>query len=630
MEFRIAETLKDSLARLTGDEQKAAKTTAFDLQMNPASPGMRFHRVDRAKDPRFWSVRVGRDLRLIVHKTDASLLLCYVSHHDDAYRWAERRKIERHPRTGAAQLVEIRETVREIAVPRYLDLERQPAVPLPLFADVSLETLLGYGVPTEWVDDVRHATEDSLLDLAGHLPNEAAEALVDLATGGTPTPAVTTAADVDPFEHPDARRRFRVMTTAKQLTRELDAPRTRRRHFCAKLTVKGGPPPFDELERVACVGEQHPGVTWLATRKRGDTLRVDAGSTCLAFAVAKAGRVRLLRGRIVGRTEELPSDGLLFDMYQGQNFPVFWQLCDVTLQELDGLHQIPGVSLSSGKSASEAFGRTSLTFTYWRLEDTTRRDETDTSVRVRSGTVENPTGKPTPERPSSGRQRVGSRGGPRVSLHGVDFSGARETGGRNPKLWIGSWEAGGDAVSLDWGGADERGFTRTALGTRIAGEPGLWVLDFPFGPASDIASVMNWTRWTDYVAWCTSRPDATELRNEARQVAAAGGRWSVRRRVDRHNRTTWFPFFEQLYRQTIRGAADVLSPLAARSRDEVRVFPWHGDDPAGFASKGAAVIEGFPGGAIGSLGLAATGYKGPKASHKDRRRTIVRALKGFS
>src|SRR5262249_53043568 len=101
MEFRIADTFTGSLARLTGDEQKAVKTTAFDLQMNPASPGMQFHRLDRGKDRNFWSVRAGTDIRLIVHKTADSLLLCYVDHHDAAYRWAEQRRIERHPTTGA-------------------------------------------------------------------------------------------------------------------------------------------------------------------------------------------------------------------------------------------------------------------------------------------------------------------------------------------------------------------------------------------------------------------------------------------------------------------------------------------------------------------------------------------------
>ena len=85
MEFRIADTFTDSLARLTGDEQKAVKTTAFDLQLNPANPGLSFHRLDRARDKNFWSVRAGSDLRLIVHRSNASLLLCYVDHHDKAY-----------------------------------------------------------------------------------------------------------------------------------------------------------------------------------------------------------------------------------------------------------------------------------------------------------------------------------------------------------------------------------------------------------------------------------------------------------------------------------------------------------------------------------------------------------------
>jgi mRNA-degrading endonuclease RelE of RelBE toxin-antitoxin system len=93
MEFRIADTFTDSLLRLTAQEQKAVKTTAFDLQLNPAAPGMKFHKIDRARDPNFWSVRVNADIRLIVHKSAASLLLVYVDHHDDAYKWAERRKI---------------------------------------------------------------------------------------------------------------------------------------------------------------------------------------------------------------------------------------------------------------------------------------------------------------------------------------------------------------------------------------------------------------------------------------------------------------------------------------------------------------------------------------------------------
>src|SRR5436189_1673024 len=147
--FRIADTFTESLARLAGEEQKAVKTTAFHLQLNPANPGMSFHKLDKAKDKNFWSVRVNSDIRLIVHRSEGSLLLCYVDHHDKAYDWAERRKLETHPKTGAAQLVEIRETVKEIVVPVYVQTEAVPAratqaATQPLFGDRSDDELLGY------------------------------------------------------------------------------------------------------------------------------------------------------------------------------------------------------------------------------------------------------------------------------------------------------------------------------------------------------------------------------------------------------------------------------------------------------------------------------------------------------
>jgi mRNA-degrading endonuclease RelE of RelBE toxin-antitoxin system len=230
MEFRIADTFTDSLARLTGEEQKAVKTTAFDLQLNPASPGMSLHKLAKARDKRFWSARVSGDIRLILHRDESSLLLCYVDHHDKAYEWAERRKLETHPTTGAAQLVEIRETVKEIVVPAYVQetvkaTPRGEAVAQPaLFAALSDDQLLGYGVPAEWLPDVKSASAETLLALADHLPAEAAEALLELATGGTPRVAKPETPVADPFAHPDAQRRFRVMTNVEELKRALDYP----------------------------------------------------------------------------------------------------------------------------------------------------------------------------------------------------------------------------------------------------------------------------------------------------------------------------------------------------------------------------------------------------------------------
>jgi mRNA-degrading endonuclease RelE of RelBE toxin-antitoxin system len=229
MDFRIADTFTDSLSRLTAQEQKAVKTTAFDLQLNPASPGHSFHKLDRAKDANFWSVRVNADIRLIVHRTASSILLVHVDHHDDAYRWAERRRIERHPTTGAMQLVEVRERVEEVAIPvappEPADAPAPTARPKPrLFDNLRKFELMAFGVPEDWVNDVRAATEDSLFDVIAHLPQEAQEALLKLAVGEKPEPPEVAPAETDPFAHPDARRRFRVLTNLEELQRALDFP----------------------------------------------------------------------------------------------------------------------------------------------------------------------------------------------------------------------------------------------------------------------------------------------------------------------------------------------------------------------------------------------------------------------
>jgi superfamily I DNA/RNA helicase len=233
MQFRIADSFSKALGRLGAQEQSAAKITVFDLQQDPASPALQFHRIDTSKDPNFWSIRASRDIRVIVHKTAASFLICYVDHHDDAYRWAERRRIESHPRTGAAQIVEVRERVEEIAVPVYGAPEPQVAAaaeaPMerflpPLFLGLSEDDLLGVGVPQDWVADVRQASEDSFFDLADHIPAEAAEALLDYVATGLLRKPEDAIPGASPFDHPDAQRRFRVLEDVEALERALDYP----------------------------------------------------------------------------------------------------------------------------------------------------------------------------------------------------------------------------------------------------------------------------------------------------------------------------------------------------------------------------------------------------------------------
>jgi hypothetical protein len=230
--FLIADTFTASFNRLSGQDQKAVKASVFDLQMDPAGNGLQLHRIDKSRDPDFWSARVNRDIRLIVHKTGDSLLVAYVGHHDDAYAWAQRRRIEAHPRTGAVQIVEVRERVEEVAQPATFDfvfpepaegsvsVAHSPA----LFSSLDDDALLSIGVPADWLADVRAASEDGFFALAAHLPAEASEALLEYAVTGklvTPAPLPLVA---DPFAHPDALRRIRLIANQEELEQALAFP----------------------------------------------------------------------------------------------------------------------------------------------------------------------------------------------------------------------------------------------------------------------------------------------------------------------------------------------------------------------------------------------------------------------
>ncbi|PWR17911.1 UvrD-helicase domain-containing protein [Zavarzinia aquatilis] len=228
MNFLIADTFTASFNRLAGPDQKAVKASVFDLQMDPAGNGLQLHRVDNSKDPHFWSARVNRDIRLIVHRTGDSLLVAYVGHHDDAYGWAARRRIEAHPRTGAIQIVEVRERVEEVAPQTTFDFTVPPppvggdASGPPLFTALDDNALLSIGVPMDWLADVRVASEEGFFALAAHLPAEAAEALLEYAaTGRLAVPAPVPA---DPFAHPDALRRIRPIADQEELAQALAFP----------------------------------------------------------------------------------------------------------------------------------------------------------------------------------------------------------------------------------------------------------------------------------------------------------------------------------------------------------------------------------------------------------------------
>lgn len=378
-------------------------------------------------------------------------------------------------------------------------------------------------------------------------------------------------------------------------------------HIAIKLTSGGGPRPLEELRRVHETAQSDPeNGAWIATRKAGKGFTPVPTSRLLAFARQLPGKVQALTAKIESRSRKMPDDPLAMDMYGEHRgmFEAYWRIRDVVDLGLIEESALPG-KMPSGKAVAEAFAG-SLSFAYWLPGDESP-----------------PRARPKPPRPRL--PRIRRQGSPTVPLHGVDFSGARETEGRNGKLWIASWYPEQRCVSLESGG-DDPGFGRYGLAERVLRDGGMWVIDFPFGPPARVARAAGWRTWQEYLAWCRSNPEPKTLRDQLRVILEAKSvPWSTKRKIDACTDATWFPFFEQLYRQTITGAREILAPLDAADRRRAVVLPFHGAYVP--TAERSVVVEGFPGWTLRGLGLASSGYKHSTDDAWGRRLVALRALR---
>ncbi len=218
----LADTFLSSLERLEPGEKLRVIEFLTTFQANPASPGIRLERIKQAKSPDVWAGRITRDLRAILHKDTGSWAMIYAAHHDPAYDWACRRRIERHPTTGALQIVEAIETVEEIK--RIIQVDARPEVPRR-FAPQEDAYLLSLGLPESWLPAAREIrTDDQLLSVCEKLPPEVAERLLDVAAGEVVTPPEPIAMDQPAVASADTRRRFFPVDDAFDLRAVLDAP----------------------------------------------------------------------------------------------------------------------------------------------------------------------------------------------------------------------------------------------------------------------------------------------------------------------------------------------------------------------------------------------------------------------
>ena len=189
----LAQDFLSVMARLPNAVQGKILKWAIKFQSDPTSSGINYENINGARDSNLKSVRLDRDWRGIVFKPNSGdiYVLLYVDHHDDAYRWAENRKLAINPVTGAMQMV-IVESVSAAPTPVVQGIQEQTVKALPLFGSLGDCELLSLGVPEELLPEVRALSSEQQLDaLQSRLPVEGYEGLFLVAAGDTVSQVLT-------------------------------------------------------------------------------------------------------------------------------------------------------------------------------------------------------------------------------------------------------------------------------------------------------------------------------------------------------------------------------------------------------------------------------------------------------
>ena len=240
-----------NLARLPATVQGKVLKWAIRFQTDPTASGFNYEKIRAARDPHLRSVRIDGDWRGIVFvppRSDLYILL-YVDHHDEAYHWAENRKLTINPITGAMQVVLVEEVSAPPAPVAPAARRAQPETVgrQSLFANLSDADLLSLGTPADLLPRVRQITSEAELDaLQPVLPIEAYEGLFLVAAGDTVSQVLSAREtqvdrpiDTEDFarsvETAESQSRFVVVDNDEALTAIMNAPLAQWRVFLHPL-----------------------------------------------------------------------------------------------------------------------------------------------------------------------------------------------------------------------------------------------------------------------------------------------------------------------------------------------------------------------------------------------------------
>ena len=242
----VAKTFLDSYARLPKKLQKKVREFTERFQEDSTRRGLNFEKLAGCRDPKVRSLRVDQAYRVIVVQPDrGDVMLCvWVDHHDEAYRWVEKKTFEVNPRSGVLQVFSVEQGQQAVVAS-----EPEPAptssTQVGLFESLDDEELLLSGVPSPLLASVRALRAERDLDvLAPHLPADATDMLYLLAAGydfmqaleEASRPKATPAeVDVDDFSaalaRPETKSLFHLVEGEDELEQMLDAPMEQWRVF---------------------------------------------------------------------------------------------------------------------------------------------------------------------------------------------------------------------------------------------------------------------------------------------------------------------------------------------------------------------------------------------------------------
>ena len=238
----ISSDFLKAFADIPQAQQKKIREFVQQFQSNPEMPGGRhYEQLQKACDSALRSIRVDQTYRAIVAKPEGNVfILLWVDKHDEAYHWAERKKLKIHPYTGALQIINIQEK------DELVDKSHSKGI-FDAFLD---QQLLSFGIPEDLIPIVHKIkNEDDLLSKESLFPQEAYNVLFMLACGEKYDEVLaeynrTERNDIDTtdywsaLDNADSQSRFAVVENGVDLEALLNSPLEQWRVFLHPLQRK--------------------------------------------------------------------------------------------------------------------------------------------------------------------------------------------------------------------------------------------------------------------------------------------------------------------------------------------------------------------------------------------------------